>query len=173
METALHGQPASFQGGAKKLHSQPASFQGLFWKLGEKSLRRLRAARTVFTGSREAVSCGLWACGDAPETPPAGYSYAPCPPLETDGALCMKCSCSRPRGRAATLTSPRGRLFLGVSSSIQASFLEGHPGQFLTRPELASQFPKSSKKLERNPALSFQRLVSKTQSLTVLRKCRE
>ena len=26
----------------------------------------------------------LWACGDAEETPPVGYTYAPCPPLETD-----------------------------------------------------------------------------------------
>ena len=25
----------------------------------------------------------LWACGDAPETPPEGYVYAPCPPLAT------------------------------------------------------------------------------------------
>ena len=26
----------------------------------------------------------LWACGDAEETPPVGYTYAPCPSLETD-----------------------------------------------------------------------------------------
>ena len=26
----------------------------------------------------------LWACGDAPEILPAGYVYAPCPPLETE-----------------------------------------------------------------------------------------
>ena len=26
----------------------------------------------------------LWACGDAPPSPPAGYVYAPCPPLETE-----------------------------------------------------------------------------------------
>ena len=33
----------------------------------------------------------LWECGDAPETPPEGYTYAPCPPLETEEeqrALC-------------------------------------------------------------------------------------
>ena len=31
------------------------------------------------------------ACGEAPETPPTGYKYAPCPPLETEEqqrALC-------------------------------------------------------------------------------------
>ena len=26
----------------------------------------------------------LWACGDAPPMPPAGYTYALCPPLETE-----------------------------------------------------------------------------------------
>ena len=26
----------------------------------------------------------LWACGDAPEAPPPGYTYAVCPPLETE-----------------------------------------------------------------------------------------
>ena len=26
----------------------------------------------------------LWECGDADETPPPGYAYAPCPPLETE-----------------------------------------------------------------------------------------
>jgi hypothetical protein len=26
----------------------------------------------------------VWACGEALETPPPGYTYASCPPLETD-----------------------------------------------------------------------------------------
>jgi hypothetical protein len=26
----------------------------------------------------------LWECGDAPPAPPAGFTYAPCPPLETE-----------------------------------------------------------------------------------------
>ena len=28
------------------------------------------------------------ACGEAPETPPTGYKYAPCPPLETEEQHC-------------------------------------------------------------------------------------
>ena len=26
----------------------------------------------------------VWVCGAAPENPPEGYTYAPCPPLETE-----------------------------------------------------------------------------------------
>ena len=36
------------------------------------------------TDEEDDTTDNLWACGDAPLMPPAGYTYAPCPPLETE-----------------------------------------------------------------------------------------
>ena len=36
------------------------------------------------TDEEDDTADNLWACGDAPAVPPTGYTYAPCPPLETE-----------------------------------------------------------------------------------------
>ena len=54
-------------------------------------------------------------------------------------------------------TSQNAKISSGAAAPVPAS-------------QPASQFPISSKKLEQIPALSFQRLVSKTQDLTVGRE---
>ena len=61
----------------------------------------------VAAAKKSSRACGaavtwypFWSCGDAPEDPPEGFVYAPCPPLATPEDYAITSSAARCSSRA-------------------------------------------------------------------------